>query len=277
MANWEPRTYLPFIQVRHRSLILYNLPADNYSHKRAAFQSPTYSGIVTSGSAKRIRKAVDLLMQLSPMIWIENPITKRQETHTLSFITLTIPEQQHKPEAQEGHRLLLAPWLLKMRRKHGMCLYIWKAEFQNNGMLHYHVTTRSWIHYGSVKDEWNNLLSQNGFLKEHFAKHGNIMPNSTDIHKVYKNEHLENYLQKEISKTNQDKKTKGKVWDCSKNIKNAKYYSTIQPSDMPMLKDITNIIQTDHCTILNIHKPIDVLPNKMKIDYKRHLSTIETT
>jgi len=273
-VRWEPRINLPFIQVRHKSLILYNLPADNYSHKRSEFKSPTYSGVVTNGASKRIRKAVDILQQLSPPIWITNPITKRQETHTLSFITLTIPEQERKPEADEGYRLLLKPWLLKMKRKHNMSMYIWKAEFQTNDMLHYHITTRSWIPYYFIRDEWNNLLSKEGLLDRHFVKFDGRYPNGTDVHKVYKNYRLQSYLQKEISKQQQNKKTKGKLWDCSKNIKDAKFYSTIQPNDMPMLRDITDIIQTDHCTILNIDKPITVLPMKLQADYKKHLSLI---
>jgi hypothetical protein len=277
LSNWEPRINLPYIQVRHKSLILYSLPADNYSHRRSDFKTLTYSGKVTSGSGKRIRKAVDLLLQLSPLIWITNPITKRRETHTLSFITLTIPEQEHKPEANEGHRLLLKPWLLKMKRKTGLSTYIWKAEFQKNGMLHYHITTRSWILYTLIRDEWNNLLSSNGFLTEHFAKHGNIMPNSTDVHKVYQNKKLENYLQKEISKTQQNKTTKGKVWDCSLNLKQAKFFSDIQPSYMPLLSSITEIITTDHCTILKTDEPMKVLPTQLLHKYQTHLKAIPIT
>lgn len=276
MDNWYKKQSEPFIQVRFKSIILYSLPVDNYSHLRSQFTLPTYQGKVTSGSQKRIRKAVDLLMQLSPVIWITNPITERRETHTLSFITLTIPLQNHKPTAQEGHKLLLAPWLLKMRRKCGMNIYIWKAEFQDNGMLHYHITTRSWILYTTVRDEWNNLLSQHGFLTEHFAKYGNIMPNSTDIHKVYNNPELENYLQKEISKSQNNFKTKGKIWDCSKILKESKYFSHIEPSQLQIEKPGNEIIYTDHCTIVKLSHPLSILPDTIKAKYKSYMKSIST-
>lgn len=272
--DWSPRINLPYIQVRHNSLILYTLPADNYSHRRSAFTQPTYQGKTTSGAAKRIRKACDLLIQLSPLVWIKNPITGRQVSHTLSFITLTIPEQDHKLEASEGHKHLLEPWLRKMRDKHGMSTYIWKAEFQKNGMLHYHITTRAWIPHSELKEPWNNLLHKHNLLEYHFQKFGNRTPPSVHVKKVYKNKKLESYLQKEISKVQQDKTTTGKIWDCSKNLKQARHYSTIMASNfIAQGKDI-EVITTPHCTIIKKHQPTTLLTRQQQAEYKQHLKTI---
>lgn len=272
--DWSPRITLPYIQVRHNSLILYSLPVDNYSHRRSAFTQPTYQGKVTSGSAKRIRKACDLLIQLSPLVWIKNPITGRQVSHTLSFITLTIPEQDQKYEANEGHKYLLEPFIRRMREKHGMTTYIWKAEFQQNGMLHYHITTRAWILHSDIKETWNNLLHKNHLLDYHYQKYGNHTPPSTQIKKVYKNKKLESYLQKEISKVQNDKTTDGKIWDCSLNLKQARSFTTIMESSFNGSVPGVETIHTPHCTILKKMNPTELLTRKQQAEYKQHLKEI---
>lgn len=250
------------------------MPADNYSHRRSEFTQPTYQGKVTSGAAKRIRKAVDLLIQISPKVWVKNPVTGRNMSHTLSFITLTIPEQDTKYEASQGHQHLLEPFLRDMRRKHGMSTYIWKAEFQKNGMLHYHITTRSVIPHHDIKDTWNNLLHKHHLLDYHFQKFGNITPPSTHIKEVYKNKKLDSYLQKEISKVQRDKTTTGKVWDCSKNLKQAKHFTTSGNNFwQPNANDIETIT-TPHCTILKKQNPTSLLTPKQQADYKHHIKSI---
>lgn len=273
--KWEPRQYEKFIQIRHSSLILYTLSTDNYSHRRKEFSTPTYQGKITSGSGKRIRKTVDLLLQISKKVIVWNPILEKKVPHTLSFITLTIPEQERKPEAQEGYKYLLGPWLLKMKRKARLNTYVWKAEFQKNGMLHYHITTPSWIHYQLIKDEWNNLLSTNNLLNEHFKNHRGQFPNSTDIHEVYKSKDLNHYLQKEISKNHQEKKTTGKVWDCSMNLKKNKHYTTIEPSNFQAPAGSAKIKVLEHCTILSLKNPSSILPDTIKAEYKAYIRTIQ--
>lgn len=232
---------------------------------------------MTSGSSKRIRKAVDILLQVSPPIWIDNPITGRRETHTLSFITLTIPPHSSKPTPQWANPTLLAPFILAMKRKHSLSTYIWKAEFQKNGMLHYHITTRSWIHYYSIRDEWNYLLRKNGLLNEHYAKHNNKEPPSTQIKKVYKSKKLQLYLQKEISKTQQNISTKGKLWDCSKNLKACKYYTTIAPWDLNYKNQLIKTTNTEHCTIISLSNPKATLPPKELKEYDQYLKNIPNT
>jgi hypothetical protein len=236
--------------------------------------APTYAGKVTSGNQKRIKKSVDILLQLSPPRWIENPITMRREIHTLSFVTLTIPAKERHIEANEGHKLLLAPWILKMRRKHNMSTYLWKAEFQRNGQLHYHITTPTWLHYQYIKDEWNNLLSQNGMLVNWFKDHPTKMPNSTDVHKVYKIDCIQAYLQKELCKSTQNKQTSGKIWDCSMNLKKYKHFSTIEPSSLHITDKSATIKICDKCSMLFHPNPSSLLPDITQAQYSKHIQTI---
>jgi len=266
---WEP-----FMQVRHSCIIFYSLPSRPLTHSRHTLNYKTYSGKSTSGASKRIKKAVDLLLQLSPPTWITNTVTSRQELHTLSFITLTIPGGEKRLTASEGHKLLLAPWLLRMKRKHGMKTYIWKAEFQKNGQLHYHITTPSWIPYYSIRDEWNNIMSGAGMLADWQSKHASKMPNSTDVHKVYKVDNIQAYLSKYLAKNDQDKETKGKIWDCSMNLKKNKFFTHPEPSDRHRYIKHTQIEEINRCGIFKAKNPVKFLPGQIQSDYKKYLSAL---
>lgn len=269
------RSYEPFIQIRFNSLIFYSLPLNASKYKRHELNYKTYSGKVTSGTQKRIRKAVDMLLQLSPPRLIQNEVTERFEMHTLSFITLTIPGNERHIEAREGNSNLLAPWLLRMKRKANLKTYIWKAEFQKNGQLHYHITTPSWIHYQLIKDEWNALLSKNKLLENWQTEHPGNFPNSTDVHKVYKIKNIAAYLQKYLSKNEQDKETHGKIWDCSMNIKKAKNLSFPHSQFYDYLTYHSQYKPLEHCAILNTKEPLKILPPKIQSEYKEHIKKIQ--
>lgn len=265
-----------FVQVRHSALIFYRLPCQNHHSRKVQFTKPTYTGKSTTGQTKRIRRAVDLLLQISKPITIMNQITHTPEKHTLSFITLTISGKERKLTSKEGNKLLLAPWLLQMRRKSGMTTYIWKAEFQKNGQLHYHITTPTWIHYQVIKDSWNNILSANGFLTQYHIEHPGKMPNSTDVHKVYKIKNLQAYLIKYLSKVDQDGKNEGKIWDCSINLKENKLFSTIETNQLHKNLNGKSITYFERCGIINLDKPSDYLPKTMLETYEKFLKHIQT-
>ena len=276
-TKWEKIYWEPYIQIRHSSLLFYSLPTKQLPRNHHTLDYKTYSGKTTQGSVKRIKKAVDMLLQLSPPRWIHNTVSGRMEYHTLSFITLTIPGHEKHLEASEGHKLLLAPWLLRMKRKVNMDTYIWKAEFQKNGQLHYHITTPSWIPYYTIRDEWNNIMSKAKMLENWFQVNPNKMPNSTDVHKVYKVENIQGYLSKYLAKNDQDKETKGKIWDCSMNLKKAKFFSFPEPSDIDKFIDLKSLKNTDHCSFLFLKNPASVLPVNIQQEYKNFISKIAET
>lgn len=270
---------IPVVQLRTSSAILYyERTCAGNTHKNSTYrhlkqylsqqqnqQNPfinqkTYSGIVTKGAKKRIEKACSLLIQSTPTQRIFNPVINKNHDFKISFVTLTVSSSTIMLTAKEGHKLLLEPLLLWLRRVHGMRSYIWKAELQNRGQIHYHLTSDVFIEHTKLRDKWNELQRINGLLDDYKSAKGHYNPNSTDIHSVYKVNNLEGYLVKYMSKGGHRTKalerwidkykakfndgrescvlpknyfkhiinyrTEGKVWDCSMNLKANKYYST---------------------------------------------------
>jgi hypothetical protein len=316
-AYFNQPYYETYLQVRNESLLFYNLPANPKPHKRHKLLSPTYSGTTTDHAKKRIRKAIDMMLQLYPRTTIWNPVIEKYVSHQLSFITLTISSKERHLEAHEGHQLLLAPWLLRMKRKAGLKTYIWKAEFQKNGQLHYHITTPSFIPYSLIRDEWNNILRKQGLLSN-YQFYTEKSPNSTDVHSVYKVKNIQAYLTKYISKGNKDvikywkkfqvtctnpkketpkrepqqvsalraqivseskklpifKITKGKVWDCSQNLKSNPHFTKLVPSNFELTVANLEHKDCDRCTIYFLTKPYSILPDPIAKEYKSYIVNI---
>lgn len=229
----------------------------NFQDKKA------YSGVVTEGAKKRIARTVDILLQMSPTIKKMNPVTNRVVSHSLSFITLTIPETKKMYTAKEAYQLLLAPFLRYFRDKNILTTYIWKAELQARGQIHYHITTPSIIHYQEIKDYWNNLMRKHHMLETFKNKYGHENPNSTDIHQVKKINNIQAYLTKYLSKTTQNETpTTGKLWDCSLNIKGTKYFST--ELDRAHAKKILNAYKNNNLTLLELENCSILKPKNIK-------------
>lgn len=223
------------MQIRQGCAVTYWSPDYTYEQSAASKlnlvhrwqKKKTYSGRGTTHTIKRIRKAIDILLQISPVSKVKNPVTKKIIKHTLSLITLTIAERKNNLTGKEAHKILLKPFLRIMREKYEMNTYIWKAELQKSGQIHYHITTRSVLHYQIIKDVWNNLQRKNNLLDDFFSKHNHYNPNGTDIHAVRTSTKFAFYLSKEIAKTLQNQESiNGKIWDCSTNLKAAKFFNT---------------------------------------------------
>lgn len=281
----------PRMQLRNKDVLIYFEP--QYTHSKNHYnnclklqnfkEAETYSGKMTTHTAKRMRKAISLFVQSSQTHQITNTITNRRESFKINFITLTIPSTSNNVSLKEGYKLLMKPflqWLTKSMKVH---TYIWKAELQQRGQLHYHITTNTWLHHQRIRIKWNYLLNKNNLLKEYIKKTGNNNPNSTDVHKVYRIKNFEAYLAKEFSKNIQtDHKQPGKIWDCSTNLKGLNYFTVDLTEQHERLilslhnKQNLREWQNQHCTILKGQKNLSsyVLTRKEFASYLQFLEKI---
>lgn len=216
-----------------------------------------YSGAMTKGAKKRLTKAVSLMVQSSKQRYIYNPVTQRNQKFKMSFVTLTISSTSKLITAKEAHSLLLEPFLLYLRRRHQVRNYVWKAELQKRGQIHYHITLDQFVLYTDIRDKWNELQEKHGLLDDYRALGTGRQANSTDVHAIKKVRNIESYMIKYMSKDNaDDASTTGKVWDCSVNLKRAKYYSTSLTYQMERTilyaeqSNLAEVVHFDHFSII---------------------------
>lgn len=189
-------------------------------------RNKAYSGQLTDGAKKRMRRAIELLCMGIKPVTILNPVSKRYIKHRLSFITLTVSAKENIT-AKEAYNNLLTHFMQWLRRTQNVSTYVWKAEVQKRGQIHYHITTPTFIHYKAIRDKWNNLQRKAGYLSNYYESKGHYDANSTDVHQVRHIDNLSSYLQKEFCKSIQNPQTIGKIWDCSMNLKKSKYFNII--------------------------------------------------
>ena len=187
---------------------------DNRTPNRHKFTgNKNTTGILSKASLKRMRTAIQILNHTSKSKKVYVRKTNSYFRFKINFITLTLPCKQ-KDSDKFIRRYMLERFLRWMRSK-GANKYIWKAETQKNGNIHFHITTSLFIHHAEVRKQWNSICFANDYTND---KTDN--PNSTDVHSVKNDKYIESYMVKYLSKSDETRrKVNCKIWDCSSNLK----------------------------------------------------------
>lgn len=171
--------------------------------------------------------------------------------HRTTFITLTLPSKQIH-EDKIITKIILGGFLDRCRKVGLMENYVWKAEKQKNGNIHYHVLTDSYCNRTVLYRYWLLALNKLGYVQRYTDKFKNMDLQSYKMEKFNKNKNdyqiskaywkggknrwklppcydsknisanstIENYISKYIAKIddNLDLQVKGRVWGCSNSV-----------------------------------------------------------
>lgn len=296
---------IPYLQFRNDTILSYTSTEWEAQEKRpwqdkltlnlgkyidGSWQSEaqTYSGELRPGAKKRLTRCVELMLMATKKTWIYNKYKKKHFPFQVGFLTLTIYSPERNITGKESHKAVLEPFLLWLRRKHGVKMYLWKAELQERGQVHYHLLLDTWIDKLDIQDEWNRLQVNAGYLDmaAYQKKFGHDYVPSTKIHALYKKKNVTGYIKKvvavemknrkaavmaelgysggvtpEMAKTIQNRlSVHGKVWDCSINLKSNSYFTTVADNAyVDHLHDLIDqklchVTYTDTCTIFTLYK-----------------------
>lgn len=156
-------TWLPSLTVRKDFFVTYQI-WDGFTPRRSK-QPKTHkaNSTLSKKAIQRLRIAIELLAsaaQTKRIWWKEE---KRYVSFKLNFITLTLPSQQIHSDTEIVHKCL-KPFLRWWRDKNPSLLYVWKAECQDNGNLHFHLTTNSFIHWRTLRKKWQQCVNGLGYM-----------------------------------------------------------------------------------------------------------------
>lgn len=166
-------------------------------------------GIMSAKAQKRIRNAINWLALSVPSKKIYNKATKKTFTFQLSLVTLTLTDKQVHSD-NEIKKNVLQPFIDYMRKAWLVNNYIWKAETQANGNIHFHIVIDSFIHHKAINSVWNKMLSRLNY-KSHKA--------STRIESIKKINDIGAYMAKYLSKNDKSRRmVEGKIWACSESL-----------------------------------------------------------
>lgn len=212
------------VQFRDNKLCLFDAggrPPDERDRKNfEKIQRKTYQGKMTRGAQKRMSKALTHISQVNRPKWKTNPCTGKLFLHHLSFITLTVSDIINI-DARDGMKNLLTPFLDWLTRTHKVKMYVWKAEIQERGQLHYHIIVPVVLHWRAVRHKWNRLQAKAGYLDDFARRFGHADPNSTDIHNLDSVDKGTDYMMKELGK-DADARVLREKSDLQKQLKSGK-------------------------------------------------------
>ena len=193
--------------IRPRTVTIFpRVYSDNTAKSEAPiWKKPTH---LSSNSQSRIINAVESLIEMSIRKKVYELDSKKWYSFKVGFMTLTIPEKQKHTDI-EFHYKVFAPFIRVLKNKYDLGEFVWKAEAQDNGNLHYHLTINVFIHHADIKKEWNKQLEKAGY---NFKTEGHR--NATTQIKATKNiKNLANYLCGYLSKKDFVKKKYKKITD----------------------------------------------------------------
>ena len=163
-------------------------------------------------SVRKVKKAITYMAHLAPEKKVYNPKYCSKFNFKLSFITLTLSSRQIHTD-QEIKSIVLHRFIDYIQKVYKVKHYVWKAERQKNGNVHFHLVIDKFIGYEVIRSKWNeyqDLLgyvnryyvdkSINGLVPDSLAEYYSV--NSTDVHSVRKIKDLKRYLIKYMIKPN---------------------------------------------------------------------------
>lgn len=180
--------YEPFISVRPDKAVL---RWQKFSYKRVA--TPTGEqwqkiekpkGLKTGGtkverkfhnfqisaqSRKNILEKIVWLNQFAKPRTIKTYSGKTIHNFRTCFVTLTLPSPQKQPTCEISNECF-DRFLTTLRNRLKMQNYVWKLEFQENGNVHYHLITDTYVDYFFALKHWNNIINKFGYVSDYAAK-----------------------------------------------------------------------------------------------------------
>ena len=201
----EPKTYLANASISPVSIHTYYTPLQgfDYSHRfranMANLSDNSTEGQVSKKAARNIDKAVSWLLFIAKPKRVYCEELQKSFTFKINFITLTLPAKQQHTD-QEIKARCLNNFIQVLRKKVSLRNYLWRAEAQANGNIHFHLVTDKFIHYSKIQQWWNQSVELLGYVSEFESLHGHRNPNSTDVHSVKHVKRLASYLSKYFCK-----------------------------------------------------------------------------
>lgn len=214
-------------------------------------------GTLSEPQIKKVRRCLETMTSLVLMNYDRRLIPQNQKY--LTFVTLTLPSPQK--HSDKLLRKCLTRFIENLQKTYNVVHYVWKAETQKNGNIHFHLLLDMWIDKDDVKRIWNLQIEKLGYISAYaknrktkgftyyptFTKKGKIYthsltkfqqlanynqaknegfknPNTTDIHSLKNVQNTTNYLMKYLTKNEEDKRPIiGAVWGASNLTKKLEY------------------------------------------------------
>ena len=190
-------------------------------------------GELSKQAIKRLKLAIEYLLIINKPNNGKSGNTGRHYNKNITFITLTLPSKQLHTD-KEIKEKCLNQFMIELHKHWRITNYVWRAEYQKNGNIHFHIITNRFIPWEDIRVRWNRIIKKLGYIDNYrknmqeYHKNGFKIneekintrtvaqqlkaynyglqtnwqnPNSTDIHQIANVTNIKSYLIKYLSKT----------------------------------------------------------------------------
>jgi len=235
-----------------------------------------HNGIVSNSARRKVSKAIGYLLFMANDKLLPGTAHGRGYKFKIAFVTLTLPSKQIHSDVIVKDKLL-NQMLIEMRYYYGVRNYVWRAEKQANGNIHFHILIDKFVPWSELRDRWNRITNKLGYvdryreemkkfhaggvkirkellkswsykqqIKAYQAGKANDWnsPNSTDIHSLIKIHRVKEYVLKYCTKDEKNGEINGRMWGCN-----------FELSDIPGAQVIAHDSIKDEIRKLDASKP----------------------
>ncbi len=188
--------------------------------------SEQHQGIISTNAKRKMRNAILWLDASAKWKWCYSNNTKKWFRWRLNFIHLTLPNQ--KGHTDKFIKRVLNRFFQSAYRKTGLRSYVWKAEPQQRGEIHFHITSDCYMWKTDLQNIWNRTLKTFGLIEQ------SANPPSTRVHPTHNIKLMTAYLIKYMTKNDDNRRTiQGRLWGCSRNLSQANnFHITLPESEL---------------------------------------------
>lgn len=195
------------------------------------------NGQLSKQALKRLKNAIEYFLLINKKSNGKSSYSGSQFDKKITFITLTLPSKQIHSD-NEIKSKCLNQFLIELSKYHKVSNYVWRAEYQKNGNIHFHILTNKYIFWNDIRNRWNRIINKLGYVdryrtelteyhKNGFQVRADLLktwpadkqyqaylkglktdwnnPNSVDIHGIKNILNLSSYLTKYLTKNDQSK------------------------------------------------------------------------
>lgn len=276
--NTTEQIFLPYHSINPNYIACYyqrETPSNNHQSNPLTNSLPTSNSsgrFLSPSSKKRLKKSCNWLLELATSKKVYHEKYKSHYYMKVNFITLTLPAlQSHLDTTIKRECLNL--FLANLRKTCKVNNYIWRNEAQENGNIHFHILTDTYINHYLIRTFWNRAIGKLGYLKKYQQKFkgksfddyckivdpknnmdkdillrrwkfGNssnwLSPNTTDIHSLQNVKNVPAYLVKYLTKEENEKGKDNRYTLKSRKIKGKGWGVSQELSKIRGLKDLRN-------------------------------------
>lgn len=149
------------------------LECEKFKKSKAATISNLTDGFLSPMAASRLRNRIKNLFWLSGAIVIHKGKLVTKSQNKISFVTLTLSAKQFHSDNYIKAKML-NQFISELRLLIHDFNYIWRAEKQANGNIHFHLLIGSFVPWIKIRDIWNRIQKKEGYVQKYHDKFVNI-------------------------------------------------------------------------------------------------------